>query len=293
MDEFAFRCANFLIGNPDHLPALEFFYPGPEIVFEESCTVALTGMGVEAELNGEKVSGWRPIAVGKNAVMKIRSRSGAVGYLGVYGGFKSNEWLGSFSTHLTARKGGHEGRAVIKGDRLDFIQSVNVASNVVYRWGIGAKQLDYVYGLNKHISVLPGPELDWIYSEATEQFSTQLFSILPASNRMGYRLEGVALPIQKSIQLISSPVDKGMVQLLPDGQVIVLMADHQTTGGYPRLACVADFDLPRLAQSLGHRQVCFSWITMEAAVNLTRAWHETLEELRQGCLLNAGRYLYQ
>lgn len=293
MDEFAFRCANFLIGNPDHTAALEFFYPGPELVFEESGMVSLTGLGIEAELNGEQIPGWRPIAVSKNSVLKIRSRIGAVGYLGVGGGIKSEEWLGSSSTHLTARKGGFEGRAIRKGDLLEFCKRVEVKSSVVHRWGVGAKQLEYVYGSNKHLSVLPGPELDWIGPASVEQFSTQSFSILPASNRMGYRLSSNALPIQKSIQLISSPVDVGTVQLLPDGQAIVLMADHQTTGGYPRLASVAAFDIPRLAQSLGHREVCFSWISMESAVELTRIWHDTLEALRQGCLLNAGRYLYQ
>lgn len=294
MDPFAYQVGNYLVGNDQPATAIEFFQSGPELEFMLPTLVAITGPGSGGLLDGKKVMAWRPIFIEKGSILRLSiSGEGAVGYLNIHGGWKSQHWLGSGTTHLAARIGGHEGRLLMKNDELIFKTEIKGHGNPAdLNWNISENELYDIYSREKHISCIRGPENEIIDSALSEKFVSQPFRISSKSNRMGYRLSGEHLTMNRKIEMISSPVDFGTIQLLPDGQLAVLMADHQTTGGYPRLATVIRTDFPRLAQFSRSRDLYFSWCTPETAYGLLNDRHQKLRELKNSCFLRLKQYLH-
>ena len=293
MDEFAWRTGCYLAGNSEPVISLEYFHPGPVLKFSAPSIISITGPECSGILDGAVVPGWHPLLVKAGSLLELPpSPSGRCGYLNIFGGFRAAAYLGSGSTSLASGAGGHEGMKLAAGDVLepetDFHQAGN---NAVLGWTVTGRDLMLVYGEEKHLSLLPAPESSLLDEQTRQDISLLSFTIDPASNRMGYRLRGAPLNLSEPIELVSSPVDLGIVQLLPDGQLIVLMADHQTTGGYPRIGCVAHADLPRLVQSVQRRSLFFSWCTPETAYRLSSERERRLSAIRMTCLLNIKPYL--
>lgn len=140
-----------------------------------------------------------------------------------------------------------------------------------------------VYLPSNVIRCISGPEWDLMNDESKKAFSQAAFSITTQSDRMGYRMLGKELLLQSPVELISSPVDSGTIQLLPNGQLIVLMADHQTTGGYPRIANVISADLPKLAQSPAHSNVHFELMSVDCATDALFSLYQTMESINNKC----------
>ena len=293
LDSFAYEVGNYLAGNEELMPAIEFFHPGPEITFHESALISVTGVGISMLLNDREVWPWRPIQVSKNSKLRLLPTGlGSCGYIHILGGWKAESWLGSRTTALSIGLGGYQGRALKKGDEVDFMPTEISKNGQNLNWHISDLELGEVYSDQKHICCVPGPESAWFEQNLLDQFVSQRFQIRPNSNRMGYRLVGDALRVEKKIEMISSAVDLGTIQVLPDGQLIVLMVDHQTTGGYPRLASVVSSDLPRLAQLGKQRDLYFSWCTTEMAFALVTERKRRLKELKNSCLLRLKPYLH-
>ena len=293
LDSFAYEVGNYLAGNEELMPAIEFFHPGPEITFHESALISVTGVGVAMLVNDREVFPWRPIEIPKNTTVRMfPTGQGSCGYIHIHGGWKAESWRGSHTTTLSIGLGGYQGRALKKGDVLEFIPT-ELSKNVQHlNWHVSEWELNEVYADQKHICCVPGPESVCFTKNQLDQFVSQRFQIRPNSNRMGYRLVGEALLLEKKIEMVSSAVDLGTIQVLPDGQLIVLMADHQTTGGYPRLASVVSPDLPRLAQLGKQRDLYFSWCTTEMAYALLAERNRRLKELKNSCLLRLKPYLH-
>jgi len=293
LDSFAYEVGNYLAGNEQMMPAIEFFHPGPEITFHEPTLISVTGVGVAIQLDDREVLPWRPIAVAKNTTLRLLpTGQGSCGYIHILGGWKAESWRGSRTTSLSMGLGGYQGRALKKGDDLDFIPTEISKNNQQPNWHVSGSELGEVYSDQKHICCVPGPESGCFEKNQLEQFVSQRFQIMPNSNRMGFRLFGEALSVEKKIEMVSSAVDFGTIQVLPDGQLIVLMADHQTTGGYPRLASVVSADLPRLAQLGKQRDLYFSWSTAEMAYALLTERIRRMKELKNSCLLRLKPYLH-
>ncbi|HEY1022641.1 MAG TPA: hypothetical protein VGE06_10045, partial [Flavisolibacter sp.] len=142
------------------------------------------------------------------------------------------------------------------------------------------------------IDVIAGPEWDWLAEESKALFSKSRYPILPASDRMGYRLQGEALVQVHKAQLLSSGVGFGTVQLLPSGQLVVLMADHQTTGGYPRIASVIAAHLPRLAQKGAGEELQFALTTVAAAEAKWVRLQKSLHDVQNTCKLKIENWLH-
>jgi len=293
MDDFAWEVGSFLAGNREPVISLEYFHPGPVVRFTSPALISISGPGCTGKLDGKPIPGWHPVLVGEGAVLELpSSASGRCGYLSIHGGLHASEYLGSASTSLTSGAGGFRGLRLETGDAVDFISALNIREpGAVLGWTITARDQMLVYGQEKHISLLPGPET-FLLDELTRQdLSLLSFTVDPSGNRMGYRLKGNRVSVAQQMELVSSPVDLGVVQLLPDGQLIVLMADHQTTGGYPRIGCVVRTDLPRLVQSVPGRNLFFSWCSAETADRLRNERTHRLEAIRTTCLLNINSYL--
>ena len=284
MDKTAVRLINILLGNDDAEAVLEMHFPAPVLKFEEPATIALGGADFGATLDDEPFENWRPVSVGKNQTLKFtRKIFGNRLYLAVKGNFVINQWLGSRSTNLAANIGGFDGRSLTKGDRLFFNQPP-IANRQPANYKI-SKNLIPRYSSHPTIRVIAGAEFEKVTALSEQYFLKLDFTISNDSNRMGFRLTGESLYLIDKIELVSSAVDFGTIQLLPDGQMIILMADHQTSGGYPRIAHVVSADLPILAQLGAGDKVNFQMISLAGAENLTLQFEEDLSLLKVGVRL--------
>jgi antagonist of KipI len=289
MDKPAVRILNALLGNPESEGVLEIHFPAPKILFERNAQIAIGGADFAAKINQNSIENWRPVQIKENTLLTFeRKKRGARLYLAVLGGFKIEKWLESASTNLKAKAGGFEGRALQKGDRLflneDFRDSKFENRDSALKYKISPQMLPS-YSNSPKIRVIAGREWQNLTKESQSLFLQETFSIRPDSDRMGYRLKGYPLQLRESFELVSSAVNFGTIQLLPGGEVIILMADHQTTGGYPRLAHVATQDLPVLAQLSANDQIGFELISLAEAEDLILQFEKKINWLKIGCRL--------
>lgn len=268
-DPFALRLANALVGNPEQAAALEFTLIGPELKFTHETVVALTG----ADFPG--LPRWGPIVVAAGTVLKLgTARSGSRGYLALAGGIEVPPVLGSRSTYVRAALGGFGGRALRDGDLLPVPHVPRIVRD---HWRIDERILP-AYSADAVVRVVAGRHIDQFGAAWTRG----RYRISSRSDRMGVRSMGEALPRSTARELISLPVAPGTIQVPPDGQPIVLLADAQTIGGYPQLAHVISVDLPLVAQLRPGDAVRFTLVSLDIARELLVAQEKSLALLREG-----------
>ncbi|WJV63812.1 biotin-dependent carboxyltransferase family protein [Pectobacteriaceae bacterium C52] len=271
LDIPALKIANLLVGNDSDAAALEITLGQLVVSFTSNCWIALTGADCHADLDGKPLwTGWR-FAVEPGQVLRLRApRHGMRSYLGVSGGIQVPEILGSSSTDLKAGFGGLDGRLLADGDQLQLGKP-----NVLPKKQVGVKQLLF----SNRIRALPGPEYQEFSEDARNTFWRADWHLSPQSNRMGYRLQGPSLKRHISREMLSHGVLPGVVQIPHNGRPIVLMADAQTTGGYPRIACVIEADLYNLAQIRLGEPVHFIHCSLEDAQRTLQEQQRYLEQL--------------
>ncbi len=294
MDRIAMRIANALVGNSANEAVLEMHFPAAEMVFETTVLIALAGADFSASINHKEVPLHHPILIKQGSALTFtQKKKGSCVYLAVEGGFETIQWLGSSSTHLQVHAGGWEGRQLQKNDRLllkkesNYLFEESHSFFEVLPWQ--AKVADF-YSEGK-IRCVPGNEFEWLNELSKHAFAHTPFSISRNSDRMGYRLQGTALQTTIVKEILSTAVTRGTVQLLPNGQLIVLMADHQTTGGYPRVAHIISADMASLAQYAVGDTFHLQMVTMEEAENSLRAQEMNLQQLINACNFRLQQYL--
>ncbi len=292
MDIFAMAVSNFLAGNYEAAAVLEINFPGPEILFQQNAIICLAGADLSASANNDPLPLWRPFFVKKDSVLQFKKPvHGARTYLAVQGGWQSEKWLGSYSTHLQVSAGGHLGRALQKDDVIFFKEeNFSLTGDKTLNWHIPYKETEKIYQPANSIRCIKSIEWNLLDEASKQNFEKNEFEITNQSDRMGYRLNGSSLLSDRSTDLISSAVDAGTIQLLPDGNLIVLMADHQTTGGYPRIASVIKADLPKLSQVRPGQKINFKAITVTEAEDALISMEQVLTEIKAGCRLNFEKY---
>lgn len=285
MDRCAARLLNVLLGSDERDAVLEMHFPAPVLKFEESAVIAIGGADFGAHLNEKPIENWRPVFVEKGSVLKFAEKvSGNRAYLAVANGFAVEKWLGSFSTNLRAESGGFQGRSLQKSDRIFFGEKPNTESGKPlesprFPYKI-SRALIPRYSSLPTVRIIAGAEIDSLTALSEQQFTKENFAVSNNSDRMGFRLAGAPLFTLDEIEMISSAVDFGTIQLLPDGQMIILMADHQTSGGYPRLAHVISKDLPVLAQLGANDRVNFELVSLAEAEDLSLSFEKDLNLLK-------------
>lgn len=261
MDSFSLRLANLLAGNPENAGALELTLLGPAIEFTEDALIALAGADLGARVGGEPVPNYRPVAVKKGSVLTFAGcKGGFRAYLAIAGGVAVARVLGSYSTYLSAKLGGLQGRPLKAGDLLPAGCASEPARALLKRllargsaccksapWGLYFDE-PFSLRLTRPLRVTAGPHYELLGQAAKEALRKEQYLISPASNRMGYRLEGPALTLPKPLELLSTAAVLGTVQVPPDGKPIILMAERQSTGGYPQIAQLLRADVDVLAQ---------------------------------------------
>lgn len=290
MDQYAARVANMLAGNEDQEAVLEIHFPGPQILFEQNALISITGADLSPLLNDEVLPMWKPVVVRKNTILHFnRLQHGARCYLAVHGGYCIKKWLNSYSTNLKAGAGGFNGRKLEKGDELSFKENTIYFAGLlkegrdhqVLKWRVDAAK---TYQFPHEIYFTLGNEYRSLTESSRNDLLQNNFTIHPFSDRMGYRLKGLPLQRNDNTELISSGVSFGTIQLLPDGQLIVLMSDHQTTGGYPRIGHVITAHLPKLAQLRPSDCIQFKIVDQHTAEELLFSQKRELSILRRACL---------
>ena len=256
LDPDQMRLANRLAGNPDDDAVLELTLRGPTLRFDAPVRIAITGAAVSAHFEGTPVAMGRPVELPAGVLELGAIHRGARAWLAVAGGFDVPRVLGSRSTDLRGGFGGLAGRALSADDTIalgEVAMPVDASSLRSVAWWI-----------DLHHDVDPRAPIRYQASAhpLAASLATRAWQVSPSSNRQGLRLQGEALPAP-SADGISEPVAPGTIQLPPDGRPIVLMADAQTVGGYPRLGHVIAADLPRLAQCVPGQRLHFE--TCDAA----------------------------
>ena len=253
MDRIAATNANRRLNKPDDDPVLEITLMGPDIRFESACQIVLTGARFDSQLDGQPADLSQVTEVSAGSVLHVgRATEGCRGYLAVTGRLEAGTWLGSASAIAVGDLDWNPEAKPGPGRLLTVYESATVTSKPMLPYPRPGTKLT--------ISVLPGPELDWLPDSQQYDFTRTTFSLSSLANRMGYRLtESVGRTANR--ELISSPVVPGTVQLPPDGRPVVLMRDAPTTGGYPRIAVVTEHDINRLAQLKPGDRIRFRWAT--------------------------------
>jgi len=266
-------------------------FPAAVFMFTQPALIALGGADLSPSINGEPVPHGHAIAVVKNDVLQFHKPvKGTRAYLAVRGGLAIDKWMNSSSTHLKAGAGGYKGRSLQKEDEILLKQSYTFLPNqeeyIVLPW-----QADIKWELESNeIFILPGNEWERLTAESKENFTMTSFVITRQSDRMGYRLNNIPLHCLSNEEVISSAVSFGSIQLLPDGGLIILMADHQTTGGYPRVAHVISAHHSKLAQMKAGDKIHFCFTDQATAEELWIKQQQHLLQLQNACTFRLEEY---
>jgi antagonist of KipI len=245
MDPVSHRLANALVGNEGDAATLEITLLGPELEFEAERVIAIAGAEFEITLDNKPVPMHAPFIVSAESRLRFGPRRrGVRAYLAIAGGIAIAPTLGSRSTHLISAMGGLDGRALRAGDLLplgDGSRGRGSASAL-------SESLMPLPDHHARIRVLPGPQADYFTAEALDLLQSRPYVIGHHSDRMGFRLEGPRLPHARGADIISDATPLGVLQVPASGQPILLMADRQTSGGYPKLATVISADISAAGQ---------------------------------------------
>lgn len=260
MDAFSHRLANLVVGNDPGAATLEVTLIGPELEFDAETLVAVCGAEFSLTLNGRAMPLGVAVPVpGGSRLQFGRRLAGARAYIAVAGGVRTPPVLGSRATHLVSGMGGLGGRALVAGDRLP----IGDAASIVGPLRVAGLPLPAQGRVR--LRLLPGVQADWFAPQAASTLTGVSFRVSPRSNRMGYRLEGPPLARLRPDEPISEPLAFGAIQVPAAGEPILLMADRQTAGGYPKIASVIAADLPIAGQLAPGDFVEFSFCSRQEA----------------------------
>jgi antagonist of KipI len=286
MDRLALAAANVLAGNPPGAAALEVTLAGGAYRFEIPVLAALAGADLSATLDGAALPPWGAFRAPAGAVLAFGApRSGVRAYLAVRGGLAVPAVLGSRATYTRAKIGGLEGRAVAAGDRLP----VGRARGAAPAPAILAPEALPPCGGGAVVRVLLGPQRDRFGDAGVAAFLATPWRVTPENDRMGYRLDGPAVPLTGGADILTDPVLPGAVQIPGSGRPIAMMVDAQTTGGYAKIATVIGPDLRLVAQARSGDVLRFAACGQEEAVAALRAERDFIVRIAGAVAPRRGR----
>ncbi|TMU84828.1 biotin-dependent carboxyltransferase family protein [Bacillus sp. BHET2] len=303
MDPLAHKISNLLVGNDENEAALEITLMGPVLEFKETTLISICGGDLSPTIDGKPVPLRRSLLIKAGSVLKFgASRNGCRSYLAVAGGFNVPTVMNSKSTYVRAGIGGLDGRPLKAGDALQAGRPLKKESEKIIDyllpylednhfteidWSISSEFISS-YQQKQAIRIIPGTEYELFSAESQEQFFNKPFKVSAQSDRMGYRLEGPSLSLEEELNMISEAVVFGTIQVPSNGDPIILLADRQTTGGYPRIGYIASVDLPLIAQTKPGDELTFTMVTQEKAQELYIDREKQLNHLKQGIALKCN-----
>lgn len=283
LDQYSYRVANLLVGNDQDAACLEITFLGPTLRALDSAVIALTGGAFQATLNGKPLPQWQAVEVKKNDIITVSEAvAGFRGYLAVAGGFDVPFVMGSRSTYLRGKIGGLEGRPLQAGDELEVGLPLREPRHYIGKF----IPSEYIPKYNASgivtLRVIMGPQENCFSQKGLQDFLMSTYTVTSESDRMGCRLGGTSVEhlSKDHAQIISDGIPPGAVQIPGDGMPIIMLADAQTTGGYPKIATVCTVDLPLVSQCKPGDEVHFLEITRDEAISLLKEQEDKLYELQ-------------
>ena len=280
MDIVSFEAANAVLGNETKQTAIEISLGGLILQCHEgSITLAITGGDFLIEYQGQKISSWTVLTIQKGERLSVRAgKSGSWAYLAFSGKLNVKDWLNSSSTHSTSGFGG----GVLKtGQKFTLKDASNQANRI-------GPILKPNFNTNDLIHAVLGPQDQYFMNTAIKIFSDSIFKVSDNYDRMGMQLTGPKLELKSALSIPSEPVVKGSIQVSGDGIPTILLADHQTTGGYPKIATVISSDINRLVQLRSNQNVEFILINSNEALQKTRKFLDMKEKYLQKISTSRG-----
>lgn len=280
MDIVSFEAANAVLGNDTKQTAIEISLGGLILQCHEgSITLAITGGDFLIEYQGQKISSWTVLTIQKGERLSVRAgKSGSWAYLAFSGKLNVKDWLNSSSTHSTSGFGG----GVLKtGQKFTLTDASNQANRI-------GPILKPNFNTNDLIHAVLGPQDQYFMNTAIKIFSDSIFKVSDNYDRMGMQLTGPKLELKSALSIPSEPVVKGSIQVSGDGIPTILLADHQTTGGYPKIATVISSDINRLVQLRSNQNVEFILINSNEALQKTRKFLDMKEKYLQKISISRG-----
>ncbi|BCZ17819.1 urea carboxylase [Helicobacter sp. NHP19-003] len=276
MDTFSACVANFLVGNAKEQALLEMTYTGDSLEFLKPMQIAITGANLSPKLSGVAISNWESYGVEAGDILEFgRLVDGARAYLAFSGGVQVPLVQGSRATYVRAKIGGFLGRALQKGDELFIAPSPPQKKRLL------PQKHRPLYAKETSLPALLGPEVHYFSLQSVRRFFHSAYIISPRADRMGICLEGAVLERRLQTELVSNPLVLGSVQVPNNGQPIVLMADRQTLGGYPKIATLLKESVIALAQMLPGQKVHFIPLKLEQAQERYKGFYENLAHLQE------------
>ncbi len=291
MDPVAARVANLLVGNQEDAAVLEITLLGPTLRFETQAFIALAGADLQATLDGRPILNNAPHWISSGQTLELKQAvQGCRGYLAVEGGFSVPGILGSCSTDTRSGWGGFEGRALQVGDMLKVVDTNGSAGaspsqrvHAPTTWSVELPVLETASAgaspSQIQIPIVRGSEADWFTRASWEALLQTPYTITLLSDRMGYRLQGEGFALESPRELLSAASLRGNIQVPADGQPILLMADHPTTGGYPVIATAATAAWPSLAQAKPGERLRFIEVTRSEARQMLAEQEQAIKKL--------------
>lgn len=272
MDRAALHMANAIAGNGSGAAAIECAAPGPVLRALNDVIIAVTGADLAPALDGRPLPMWTPVRVRAEQMVEFGApRGGTWAYIAVAGGVDVPFVLDSASTYVPGGLGGAGGRRLMEGDVLGCGATVARRPSALLRAGGGVVRPLEIPGGEVAVRVIPGPQDDWFTDVGLATFWGSAFNVTLRADRAGIRLAGPPVARRTPAELLSDGMLPGAIQVPPDGQPIVIMADGPTTGGYPKIGVVANCDLRLIAQARPGTTVRFVRTSVEDAVGALRA----------------------
>ncbi len=254
LDKEAMQTANMLVGNSPNTPVLEITMIGPKISFQGKGQIAITGADMTPELNGQHTDSYKTVNINSGDELVFHNaKTGCRAYISIGGEWETTKWLESYSSSSI----------LDNHSQLKDGDSLSVKSNLpidVKEYPLSKRP---IYSYCYIIRVVTGPEFELFDLPQIEDFFNKIFTVGNESNRMGYRLNGELVNYSPKREEISSGIVTGTVQITSAGNPIILLADAQTTGGYPRIANVVTEDLSIVAQMKPGDELKFMLISQE------------------------------
>ncbi len=291
MDRISASVANIICGNDENEAVIEMTLHGTSILFNENTYCAITGGGCQVYIDEIELPFNRLLYIPAFTILHTKSSStGCRSYLAMAGGLEIEKQMGSASTYTASGIGGMKGRNLKTGDILSIKKTNRLFDFNTLKTISGELRMSHwhvpdLVGMNERdniIHVVAGPEYDLFDEVTRNKFFQSTYTIGLQSNRMGYRLEGEKLFMIHKHEMVSTPVTEGIIQVTNEGHPIILMADAQTTGGYPRIARVCTRDISKLSQMQPGEKIKFNKIDEKESLGLDYKMNRKINKLKTG-----------
>ena len=260
-DDLSIRLGNLIVGNNENAASIEMTLVGGEFKFDIDSTIVLTGSKFAAMIDNKSIPFNEIVKISANQTLSIgQTMEGARCYLAVKGGIDVTNVFSSKTTHLTSKMGGIDGRALIKDDQLMIGKSMTAVAPIIFN-----NTLDI--NMSK-LLIIKGIQENYISKLTWKKFLNQEYKVSNLSSRMGIRLEGESLNLENNNEIITEGVPLGAIQLPRSGNPIISFVEHQTTGGYPKIANVISSEMHKVGQLKPGDKFKFELISLDEAEKL-------------------------